>query len=124
MYRTLHSKIISGESPMPIEHSRIQALCFDVDGTLNDTDDQFVEQAEPFFRSIRFMLPGQDYRRAARRFVIWSEAPGNALIGLPDVLGIDDELAKLVSWVNQKRKARIRKFRSISGVPEMLAALH
>lgn len=108
---------------MPIDLSRVQALCFDVDGTLNDTDDQFVEQAEPFFRSIRFMLPGQDYRRAARRFVMWSEAPGNALIGLPDLLGIDDELARFVSWVNQKRKARIRQFRAISGVLEMLATL-
>jgi HAD superfamily hydrolase (TIGR01549 family) len=108
---------------MPIDLSRIKALCFDVDGTLNDTDDQFVEQAEPFFRSIRFMLPGQDYRRAARRFVMWSEAPGNALIGLPDILGIDDELARFISWVNQKRKARIRTFRAIPGVIEMLAAL-
>jgi phosphoglycolate phosphatase-like HAD superfamily hydrolase len=109
--------------PMPIDLSRIQALCFDVDGTLNDTDDQFVEQAEPFFKSIRFMLPQQDYRRAARRFVMWSEAPGNALIGLPDLLGIDDELAKFVSWVSQKRKSHIRNFRAVPGVPEMLAAL-
>jgi N-acetyl-D-muramate 6-phosphate phosphatase len=108
---------------MPIDLSLIKALCFDVDGTLNDTDDQFVEQAEPFFRSIRFMLPRGDYRHAARRFVMWSEAPGNALIGLPDLLGIDDELAKFVSWVNQKRKARIRTFRAIPGVIEMLAAL-
>ena len=108
---------------MSIDLSRIQALCFDVDGTLNDTDDQLVEQAEPFFKAIRFLLPGQDYQRAARRFVMWSEAPGNALIGLPDYLGIDDELAKFVSWVSQKRKSRIQHFRPVAGVPEMLAAL-
>jgi len=108
---------------MPLDIPRIQALCFDVDGTLNDTDDQFVEQAQPFFKAIRFLLPGQDYQRAARRFVMWSEAPGNVLIGLPDTLGIDDELAKLASWASQRRKARIKHFRPIQGIVEMLAAL-
>jgi HAD superfamily hydrolase (TIGR01549 family) len=108
---------------MPIDFSRIQALCFDVDGTLNDTDDQYVDQAMPFFQAIRFLLPRQDYQRAARRFVMWSEAPGNALIGVPDFLGIDDDLAKIVNWMNQKRKAQIKHFRPIPGVVEMLAAL-
>lgn len=109
---------------MPLDHARIKALCFDVDGTLNDTDDQFMEQAEPFFKSIRFLLPSQDYKRAARRFVMWAEAPGNALIGLPDMLGFDDQLARLASWISQKRKATIRSFRPIDGVIEMLDELH
>jgi HAD superfamily hydrolase (TIGR01549 family) len=109
---------------MPINHARIQALCFDVDGTLNDTDDQFVEQAEPFFKAIRFVLPRQDYKRAARRFVMWAEAPGNALIGLPDRFGFDDHLLRLASWLNQKRKATIKQFRPINGVVDMLGELH
>ena len=108
---------------MPLDLARIQALCFDVDGTLNDTDDQFVDQAQPFFKAIRFLLPGRDYKRAARRFVMWSEAPGNALIGLPDMLGIDNQLAKIASWVSQKHKATIRHFRPIMGVTEMLEPL-
>ena len=32
---------------MPIDIDRIRAICFDVDGTLSDTDDQWVE---PFAR--------------------------------------------------------------------------
>ena len=109
---------------MPLDFARIQALCFDVDGTLNDTDDQFVEQAEPFFKAARFLLPGQDYKRAARRFVMWAEAPGNLLIGVPDRLGFDDQLAELASWISQKHKATIKHFRPIAGVSEMLARLH
>jgi N-acetyl-D-muramate 6-phosphate phosphatase len=108
---------------MPLDLSRIQALCFDEDGTLNDTDDQYVDQVEPFFKAIRFLLPGQEYKRAARRFVMLAEAPGNALIGVPDFLGIDDDLAKIVNWMNQKRKAQIKHFRPVAGVGEMLAAL-
>lgn len=109
---------------MPLNVSLIRALCFDVDGTLNDTDDQYVDRFEPFFRAARFLLPGRDPNRAARRFVMWSEAPGNALLGLSDKLGIDDELIRLASWVNRKSKPRLRTFRPIAGVVEMLARLH
>jgi HAD superfamily hydrolase (TIGR01509 family) len=109
---------------MPLDLTRIQALCFDVDGTLNDTDDQFAHTAEAFFRPIRFLLPRQDYKHAARRFVMWAEAPGNVLMGLPDSLGIDDELARLVNFMNRSRSHKMRHFLPITGVVEMLAALH
>ena len=86
---------------MPLELARIQALCFDVDGTLNDTDDQFVDQAVPYFRAVRWLLPRQDYQRAARHFVMWAEAPGNLLMGLPDRFDFDDQLARMASWLNK-----------------------
>lgn len=108
---------------MPLDLTRIQALCFDVDGTLNDTDDQYIEKVEPFLRAIRFILPGKDSLRAARRFVMWAEAPGNMMIGLPDRFGLDDELARLASWVSQKRKSRIKHFLPIEGVREALVTL-
>ena len=109
---------------MLLDIPRIQALCFDVDGTLNDTDDQFIEQALPFFKAVRYLLPGQDYQRAARRFVMWAEAPGNILLGVPDRFGFDNQLASLASWISQNHKARIRHFRPISGVRDMLIRLH
>jgi phosphoglycolate phosphatase-like HAD superfamily hydrolase len=109
---------------MAIDKFKVKALCFDVDGTLNDTDDQFAEQAEPFFRAIRRLLPGQDHKRAARRFVMWAEAPGNTLIGLPDRFGFDDQLIKLVSWLNQNHKSEIKHFRPINGVQNMLERLY
>ncbi|MEI6291784.1 MAG: HAD family hydrolase [Chloroflexota bacterium] len=108
---------------MALDISRVKGLCFDVDGTLNDTDDQFVEQAAPFFKPFRFLLPGRDPVRAARRFVMWVEAPGNFLMGVPDHYGFDDQISKIVSWINQRRKAHIRHFRPIPGIQEMLSRL-
>jgi HAD superfamily hydrolase (TIGR01549 family) len=108
---------------MPLEISRIQALCFDIDGTLSDTDDVFVQQAEPFFRPFRFLLPDHDSARAARRFVMWAEAPGNALIGLPDILGLDDEMDRLAEWLNRRRPRPLKHFLLIPGVKEMLERL-
>ena len=54
---------------------------------------------------------------------MFAEAPGNLLLGLPDRLGIDDQLAKLASWISQKHKTKIRHFRPIHGVQNMLERL-
>ena len=108
---------------MPLEIERIRGLCFDVDGTLSDTDDLFAKKFEPFFRPFRPLLPGRDSHHAARRFVMWAEAPGNTLIGIPDRLGFDDEMMKLAEWINRRRIRPHKNFLLIDGVYEMLEAL-
>jgi len=80
---------------MPIDISRVKALCFDVDGTLSDTDDQFVQRLAHWFAPIRFVFPHRDPRPFARRIVMATETPGNFFFGLPDRLGIDGILASL-----------------------------
>ena len=74
---------------MPLNIPRIKALCFDVDGTLSDTDDLYVRKVTRFFPRFLFRNPDQ----TARRFVMWVEAPGNALLGFADTIGLDDEMA-------------------------------
>lgn len=102
---------------MTLDLARIQALCFDVDGTLSDTDDLYVEKFLPFFRFSR------DPARAARRFVMWAEAPGNLLMGIPDHLGLDDELHRLYDWLNHRFPRPLKHFRLVPGVREMLEQL-
>lgn len=109
---------------MELELQKIKALCFDVDGTLSDTDDQYVQKFERFFRPFKFLFKNQDAHHAARRFVMWSEAPGNMLLGIPDTLGLDDELASLSNWAARRRSKPLKHFILIPGVKEMLAALH
>jgi len=108
---------------MPIQVSRIRAICFDVDGTLSDTDDMFVRKLERILRPIRFLFRDHDAHRAARRFVMWSEAPGNFLIGIPDTLGLDDEIAAVMEWLNRHRPRPMKHFLLIPGVKGMLKAL-
>lgn len=96
---------------------RIQALCFDVDGTLSDTDDLYVEKFQPFFR----FFPNPAH--AARRFVMWAETPGNLLMGIPDRLGLDDELLRFYDWLNRRVSRPMRHFRLVAGVREMLEQL-
>jgi phosphoglycolate phosphatase-like HAD superfamily hydrolase len=108
---------------MPLDVGRIRALCFDVDGTLSDTDDQFVNRLAGYLRPIRFLFRAQDAKRAARRLVMWAEAPGNALIGVPDALGLDDELAAVVEWLNRHRPRPKKDFLLVPGVKDMLGRL-
>ncbi|MEY2819692.1 MAG: HAD family hydrolase [Chloroflexota bacterium] len=105
---------------MPLDISRIHALCFDVDGTLSDTDDLYVQKVSKFFP--RFLFKDPDH--AARRFVMWVEAPGNALLGLADTLHLDDEMIAVIHWLNRRRKHSDKKFLLVPGVDEMLKQLH
>jgi phosphoglycolate phosphatase-like HAD superfamily hydrolase len=111
------------EDPMPLHVSRIRAICFDVDGTLSDTDDVFVDRLSRLLEPFRFLFRGRDAARAARRLVMASEAPGNFIIGLPDLLGLDDELAALADWIARRTRSRGGHFRLIAGVKPMLAEL-
>ncbi len=104
---------------MTFDLSRIKALCFDVDGTLSDTDDVFVHKIAQFFPRLLF----KDPEHAARRLVMWIEAPGNALLGLTDTIGLDDEIATLIDWLSRHRKHSSKMFWLIPGVDEMLRRL-
>ena len=105
---------------MSLDLPRIKALCFDVDGTLSDTDDLYTQKVTGFFP--RFLF--KDPVRTARRFVMWIEAPGNALLGLADTLGIDDEMIAVINWLSRHRRYLPRNFLLVPGVDEMLKQLH
>ena len=110
---------------MPLDISRIRALCFDVDGTLHDTDDQFVQKLAGWLRPVNFLFPGRDYLKFARRMVMITETPANFFMGLPDRLGIDDEISTIGDHLYRKRlKKSTAPFALISGVRELLEQLY
>jgi len=108
---------------MPVDVPRIQALCFDVDGTLSDTDDQFVNSAIKYLRPLRLFLSDQGIERFARRFIMWAEAPGNILLGIPDTLGVDSPLFAMGEWLARYHPRPLKHFLLVPGVREMLERL-
>ena len=46
------------------------------------------------------------------------------IFGIPDVLGLDDELATLVDWLTRQKPPPLKHFILIDGIKEMLTALH
>ena len=104
---------------MSINIPLIKAICFDVDGTLSDTDDLYASKVIPYLP--RALFP--DPNHSARRLVMWVEAPGNALLGFADKVGVDDEMGLVIDWMSRHQTNRTQKFLLIPGVEELLAAL-
>ena len=71
---------------------------------------------------IGFLFKNPDH--TARRFVVWIEAPGNALLGLADMLHLDDEMVAVINWLARHRKHSDKTFLLVPGVDAMLKQLH
>src|SRR6185436_15814050 len=83
---------------MSLDLKRVRALCFDVDGTLSDTDDLYAHRIAPLLPRFLFRDPAQ----TARRMVMWVEAPANALLGLADRLGLDRPMTAVINSMNRQ----------------------
>jgi phosphoglycolate phosphatase-like HAD superfamily hydrolase len=105
---------------MPLDIHRIKALCFDVDGTLSDTDDYYVNKFSTWLRYVPLI---RDRERVARRLVMWAESPGNALLGFTDTIGLDGEVIALIDWIYRHRRNRVHPYLVVPGVAEMLSRL-
>ncbi len=107
-----------------LELSRIRALCFDVDGTLRDTDNQYVAALARWLRGVRFLFPAGNPAPFARKAIMALESPGTFLYSLPDRLGIDFQLAKIAESIERRLPHRpAGQFTLIPGAREMLAAV-
>lgn len=103
-----------------LERNKLEAVLFDLDGTLMDTDDQAVEKLAYQLHRLHWSHPN----RAARRLIMASETPGNTLMTVIDALGLD---APLMGFTNRLRRWRGLRtqgdFRIIAGAHEMLTTL-
>ncbi len=104
-----------------LDKDKVEAVLFDLDGTLMDTDDQAVEALARRLQRLRWPHP----HRTARRLIMASETPGNVLMTLLDVLGLDAPLAAFTDRLRRWRGLRTRAdFHIIAGAEEMLAELN
>jgi len=108
-----------------LDLSRIKALCFDVDGTLSDTDDLWTAKLAGWLKPLRFLFPNHDPHIFARRAIMAAESPGNLAYQTLDWARLDDDLARLFNWYARRRPHRApHKFAIIPQVHEALLTLH
>ena len=108
---------------MPLDIPRIRAICFDVDGTLSDTDDQFVHKLVKILTPFKIFFRDKDPHPFARKMVMFTESPGNFILGIPDKLRIDEELAAIGDFFFRKGHGKSGGFLLIPGVREALTKL-
>jgi HAD superfamily hydrolase (TIGR01549 family) len=120
---------------MALDLTRIRALCFDVDGTIADTDDHLVAQLAAMLDAVP-LVSGRRAERTARQVVMGAETPVHAAYALLDRLGLDAPVSRLRSRLRNARvrgadPANTRNLEAIdevphdmmAGVQEMLVAL-
>jgi N-acetyl-D-muramate 6-phosphate phosphatase len=109
---------------MPLNLSRIQAICFDIDGTLSDTDDQWTAALEQRLKPLHRFFPQGQVRPFARWALMCAETPGNLLYNLLDWANLDDEVGRIYNFlVRNQVGRRPRHFWIIEGVRDGLLAL-
>ncbi len=129
--RYLYAKLLDQE-PFPPEDvengevypGEIDAVFFDLDGTLIETDDEAVETLARRLKPIQRLFPGRDPVRAARRILMALEGPANSFLTLLDRVGLDDDLFDLGNRIGRMRGLYTPvNFRPVDGVDEMLRDL-
>ena len=105
---------------MTLEIQRIQALCFDLDGTLSDTDDYYADKFSAWLTRVPLVSNPES---TARRIVMWSEAPSNAMLGLADTIGLDGPMIRMIDIMYRRRRKKLREYLMVPGVDRMLTSL-
>jgi N-acetyl-D-muramate 6-phosphate phosphatase len=109
---------------MPLDVARIRAICFDIDGTLKDTDDQMVRQIAKLFKPLSWLLPDLDRQLYARRMVMSLDEPGNFIKNKLDIWHIDGWLTRMSeNWSRPDDQPKKKLPLIVPGVREMLARL-
>ena len=107
---------------MALDLARVKGLCFDVDGTLSDTDDAWVERITRSLTPLSRVFRQQEPRRFARWLVMAGESPMNLLMYWMDALSLDDDFALAFERTAQRRGSGNKPFLLMSGAHELLRA--
>lgn len=109
---------------MTFDPSKVQAIFFDIDGTLADTDDEYIRRVARLLRPFHWLFPRRDPTPFLRWGLMFVESPLNTLVGIPDRLGIDDTMVAAYYWLSDLFKRRpVGHFVIMAGVEAMLERL-
>jgi len=108
---------------MTLNKQRIKAICFDIDGTLSDSDNQMIAQVQRWLAPLRIFMDQEALLIIARRVVMALESPVNIVYEWLDRLNLD----RILAWVMDRFAGRgFRKrnqFLLVEGVVPMLDTL-
>jgi HAD superfamily hydrolase (TIGR01549 family) len=108
---------------MALDIQKIKAICFDIDGTLSDTDNQMIAQVQRWLSPMQYFIDEEALPIIARRMVMALESPVNIVFEWLDRLSLD----RILAWVMDRYAGRgFRKrnqFLLVEGVIPMLDSL-
>jgi len=103
---------------------RVEAICFDIDGTLADTDDAYVQRLTRALNPLSFLMSDEARQRLARRLIMAAETPVNTITTLLDRLFLNQTLGTVRNTLHRLRGEKgPQDIMLIPGVRTMLEAL-
>lgn len=109
---------------MPLDAGKIRVLCFDLDGTISDTDDLYVQRAARYLTPFAKWFPGFSPLNTARRLVMGMETPGNTIYRVLDQFHLDRFMYVMRGYLRPRVDPKSKpEYMLIPGVSEMLADL-
>ena len=106
-----------------IEPEQVKAILFDLDGTLADTDDQWIARVSRWIKPLHFAFPQRDPTPFLRWGLMEAETPLNFLYTIPDRIGLDEPLHRLQQRLRKGRPPKPQRIAAVTGVLEMLPLL-
>lgn len=107
-----------------VQRHEVNAILFDLDGTLIETDDHLEERLTRWPAPLARWVPEQRRRRLARRWLMFSEMFANGLVTLLDTLHLDGVAFRWGDRLQRLGGMRDREhFQAVDGTPEMLRTL-
>jgi HAD superfamily hydrolase (TIGR01549 family) len=107
-----------------IQANGVRAILFDLDGTLLDTDDMWVNRLAGLLQPVPFLARLYDARRLARRLIMAAESPVNLLVTAVDIVGLDDQFLSLGEWLRRVHGQRDPgRYVAIDGTVELVRDL-
>lgn len=108
---------------MPIDLARVKGLCFDVDGTISDTDDYWESIITRALGPFRFLFKKGNPQPFARWLLMVTESPMNGFYHWLDSHSLDDNVARLLNWLTHMRQGKKYTFWLMRGTLELLNAV-
>jgi HAD superfamily hydrolase (TIGR01509 family) len=81
----------------------VRGICFDVDGTLAESDDLVVRRLARMLRPIERLRSRTHSDEIARRLILGLETPTNALLHSVDIIGLDEILGPMMNFLHRLR---------------------
>jgi len=107
-----------------ITPTEVEAILFDLDGTLIDTDDVTIERVARWLQPLARLFSQGDPKRVLRWVIMASEGPTNAFLTVLDILGLDDEIFALGDRLRRLRGLRTpANFQPVDGIVEVVREL-
>ena len=127
----VHAKLIDRDPFPPEEEAvgevypgEIDAILFDLDGTLVETDDIAVQALARRIQPLQRLVPGLETERSARNLLMTLEAPTTRILAFLDRFGIDDDVLDLGDRIRRLRGlSTSRSLQPVDGVADTLREL-